>query len=157
MAEKEIRHIVRIANTDLQGTKATGVAITRVKGVGKMYASAIMKVLGIDASVPIGELDPKKYDEIDNAISNPVQYGIPAWLLNRRNDPETGVTSHLLTTELQLTRDADIKKLKKIKSYRGYRHAYRLPVRGQKTKSNFRHNKGKVRLGVSKPKTGKKQ
>ena len=37
--------------------------------------------------------------------------------------------------------------MKKIKSYRDIRHALGLPVRGQRTKSNFRKNKGKV-LGV---------
>jgi small subunit ribosomal protein S13 len=34
--------------------------------------------------------------------------------------------------------------MKKMKSYRGVRHIFNLPVRGQRTKSNFRKNKGKV-------------
>ncbi len=34
--------------------------------------------------------------------------------------------------------------MRKIKSYKGVRHSSGLPVRGQKTKSNFRKNKGKV-------------
>ena len=41
-------------------------------------------------------------------------------------------------------------KMKKIRSYRGVRHGIGLPVRGQRTKSNFRKNKGKVSLGVAK-------
>ncbi|MEK6867257.1 MAG: 30S ribosomal protein S13, partial [Nanoarchaeota archaeon] len=39
--------------------------------------------------------------------------------------------------------------LKKIKAYRGMRHAAGLPTRGQRTRSNFRKNKGKT-VGVMK-------
>jgi small subunit ribosomal protein S13 len=45
--------------------------------------------------------------------------------------------------------------MKKIRSYRGVRHGIGLPVRGQRTKSNFRRNKGKVSLGVAKKETTK--
>ena len=48
----------------------------------------------------------------------------------------------------------DIKRLKKIKSYRGIRHAANLPVRGQRTKSHFRSNR---RKGTGIKKKSKKQ
>ena len=48
---------------------------------------------------------------------------------------------------MSFTQDNDIKMLKKIKSYKGIRHSLGLPVRGQRTRSNFRKNKGKV-MGV---------
>ncbi|OGI90183.1 30S ribosomal protein S13 [Candidatus Nomurabacteria bacterium RIFCSPLOWO2_01_FULL_40_15] len=40
---------------------------------------------------------------------------------------------------------SNIKRLKDIKSYRGIRHLKRLPVRGQRTKSNSRTIRGNVR------------
>jgi len=40
--------------------------------------------------------------------------------------------------------------MKKTKSYKGLRHQWGLPVRGQRTKANFRKNKGKSSLGVQK-------
>ncbi|HEV7424600.1 MAG TPA: 30S ribosomal protein S13, partial [Candidatus Paceibacterota bacterium] len=40
---------------------------------------------------------------------------------------------------------ANIKRLKDIKSYRGIRHMKRLPVRGQRTKTNSRTVRGNVR------------
>lgn len=40
---------------------------------------------------------------------------------------------------------ANIKRLKDIKSYRGSRHAKKLPVRGQRTKTNSRTGRGNVR------------
>ena len=55
---------------------------------------------------------------------------------------------HLSSTELQIAKENDIKLLKKIKCYKGIRHIYSLPVRGQSTRSNFRKNKGKAKLGV---------
>ncbi|MCX8147635.1 MAG: 30S ribosomal protein S13, partial [Candidatus Woesearchaeota archaeon] len=51
------------------------------------------------------------------------------------------------TGEIDFFTGSDIKRLKIIKCYRGIRHIEGLPVRGQRTKSNFRKNKGKV-MGV---------
>jgi small subunit ribosomal protein S13 len=77
-------------------------------------------------------------------------------MLNRRKDYETGEDIHLLSSDLAFTQDNDIKMMKKMKSYKGMRHARGLTVRGQKTRANFRRNKGKV-AGVQKKKakTGK--
>ena len=47
-----------------------------------------------------------------------------------------------------------IKRLKKIKCYKGFRHTSGLPVRGQRTRSNFRRNRAKG-AGIKK-KGGKK-
>ena len=68
-------------------------------------------------------------------------------MLNRRNDPEDGSDKHLLSSDLKFTVENDIKMMKKIKCYKGVRHSLGQPVRGQRTKSNFRRNKGKV-MGV---------
>ena len=74
---------------------------------------------------------------------------LPAWMLNRRKDYESGEDKHVINAELKLSREFDIKRLQLIKSYRGLRHAWGLPVRGQKTRSNFR--KGSA-IGVKKSK-----
>ena len=66
---------------------------------------------------------------------------IPDYMKNRRLDRETGKTAHLYGTDLDIARDFDIKRLKKIKAYKGIRHAAGQPVRGQRTKSHFRKNK----------------
>ena len=98
----------------------------------------------------------EEIDKLEDAIKNPSKNNIPSWLLNRRADPETNEDKHVITSDLRLQTEFDIKRLKKIKSYKGLRHAVGLPVRGQKTKSNFRKNKGKA-MGVKrKKKSGKK-
>jgi small subunit ribosomal protein S13 len=50
---------------------------------------------------------------------------------------------------LDLSRDFDIRRMKKIRSYKGWRHATGQPVRGQRTKSHFRHGGA---IGVAKGK-----
>nr|YP_010835023.1 ribosomal protein S13 [Cryptomonas gyropyrenoidosa]WFQ82698.1 ribosomal protein S13 [Cryptomonas gyropyrenoidosa] len=47
----------------------------------------------------------------------------------------------LLDDVLKHKKLSDIDKLKSIKVYRGLRHIYRLPVRGQRTKTNAKSNK----------------
>ena len=64
------------------------------------------------------------------------------------------------TLEGDLKREAiaNIKRLKDIESYRGSRHSKRLPVRGQRTKTNSRTSRGNTRntMGSGKTKVDKK-
>ena len=76
--------------------------------------------------------------------------------MNRRKDIESGETKHLIGSELELQKEFDIKRLKKIRSYRGLRHALGQPVRGQRTRSHFRAKKRKAVGVLNKPKVGKK-
>ena len=48
-----------------------------------------------------------------------------------------------LLVSLKLRKEFDLKRLKKIKSYKGIRHSLGLPVRGQRTRSNARTKRGK--------------
>jgi len=61
-----------------------------------------------------------------------------SFLKNRRSDFKTGEESHIIGSELDMKKDFDIRRLKKIRAYRGIRHAAGLPVRGQRTRSHFR-------------------
>lgn len=148
MEEKqELKYFIRIANNDLDGKKSIIQSLTGIKGVGFSFANAVCGISGIDKKKKTGYLSDEEAKKIEEIINNPARHGIPAWLFNRRKDPEDSQDKHLLTSTLAFVRDNDVKLMKKIKSYKGMRHAYGLPVRGQKTRSNFRRNKGKV-LGV---------
>ena len=59
-------------------------------------------------------------------------------MLNRRKDTETGKDVHIIAGALKLQREFDIKRLMRIKSYRGMRHSSGLPTRGQRTRAHFR-------------------
>ena len=148
------RYIVRIANTDLDGNKAIAFAMRKVKGISYSFANMVCRLAGVDASKKAGYLEESEIKKISEAIESPAGLGAPGWTFNRRNDPETGEDRHLLSGDLQFAKENDIKMMKKIKCYRGMRHAYGLPVRGQRTKSNFRKTKsrGKGGIGVQKKK-----
>ena len=101
----------------------------------------------------MSEAETKRIEEV---IVNPLKFGIPSWMLNRRKDMETGEDRHLVVNDLIFTQETDVKMMKKMRTYKGVRHMLGGPVRGQRTRSNFRKNKGKV-MGVKKSKVGKKQ
>lgn len=147
----EFRHIVRIANTDLAGEKQVRRALLKIKGIGESLAEAICKVAKIDPAIKMGELDAKNDEILTRIILEPDANGIPVWMLNRQRDPETGADHHLIGGDIKFTIENDIKTQRRIKSYKGVRHAAGLPVRGQRTQGNFRKQKGKA--AVKKKKT----
>jgi len=148
--EMDMRYLIRVYNTDLDGSKNVLIALQKIKGVGFMLANAICTYNKINKMKRAGELTPDEIKKIEDLLKNTAK--LPAWLLNRRKDPETGTNMHLTTNDLDFIKDNDIKMMKKMKSYKGVRHMFGLTVRGQRTKSNFRKNKGKVHLGVTKTK-----
>ena len=143
----EIREVVRIARTDIDGTKPVAKALGSLQGVGEMYGNAVVEVLDeIDTTTKIGSLNDDDIDHIEEVVKSPSEYGIPGWLRNRRKDRETGDDLHLIGSDLELKEEFDIRRYKEIDSYRGWRHEIGLPVRGQKTKSSFRSGS---KIGVS--------
>lgn len=145
--EPELKYLVRVTDTDLDGKMTTLYALSRIRGVGVMFAHAVCRVTQVDGSKRIGALSDSDIKKLDQAIRSPQDAGLPRWLLNRRFDPETGQDKHLLTSDLQFSIENDIKFMKRTKTYKGVRHMLGQPVRGQRTRSNFRVNKGKV-MGV---------
>lgn len=144
--EKYEERLVRILSKDIEGGMNVYVGLTRIKGISWGLANAICKSLNISKDKKIGSLSKEEIEKINEFMKKPK---IPAYLLNRRADFETGENKHLTGSDLELQKDLDIGRLKKIRSYRGYRHVAGLPVRGQRTKSHFRKNK-KRGVGIKK-------
>jgi len=141
--------LIRIFSTDVHGNFSVYHGLTRVKGISWAMSNALCNSLKMNKNKKMQELNEKDIEMINNFIKSPK---VPEWILNRRKDEETGESRHLLTTDLDLARDFDIRKMKKMKSYKGWRHAFGQPVRGQRTKSHFR--KGST-MGVMKTKVTK--
>ena len=147
---QEFNEMVRLLDTDIRGGLKTLNALTRVYGVSYMLANALCNVLDLNKQQRIGELTKDDLRKIEAVIRDPKN--LPSWMLNRRKDKATGEDKHLLKSDLKLQKDSDVKDLQKIKSYRGIRHQAGLPVRGQRTRSNFRRGKT---VGVRKKGVGK--
>ena len=144
---REFQYIIRFAGTDINGTQLVTYALTNVKGVGIKLANAIIEKSGINPEARMGFLSSSEVEKIEDVLQNPMKYSIPQWLLNRRKDRETGKDLHLLGSDLVLQTKNDIEDMKKIRSWKGFRHSYGLKVRGQRTRTTGR--KGKA-IGVKK-------
>jgi small subunit ribosomal protein S13 len=144
---QEYRYILRIVDADVDGTLKAAYALARVKGVSLNLANAILRKAGIDPDKRAGFLTEAEVDKMEEMVKDPTKHGLPSWLFNRRKDAETGRDAHLISADLILRKKLDIEQMKDIKSWRGYRHAYGLKVRGQRTKTTGRAGKA---LGVKK-------
>jgi small subunit ribosomal protein S13 len=142
--------IIRIMSRDIEGGSSIYSGLTKIKGISWSLSNAVCRILKIDKKRKIGSLVEDEIKKISDFVKSPK---IPKHLLNRRNEFETGEDKHLVGSDLELKKEFDIKRLKKIKSYRGLRHSINLPLRGQRTRSNFRKNR---RKGAGIKKKGKK-
>ena len=125
---------------DIIGSKSVYSGLTNVKGISWAMSNVICKSLELNRKIKIGDLTEDQIKLIENFIR---ESNFPNFLKNRQKDFDKGEDFHLHGSDLSLAIEFDVKRLKKIKSYKGIRHTARLPVRGQRTKSNFRPNKSK--------------
>ncbi len=156
--KREEASIVRIAGRDINGNFKITKALMQVKGIGATMASAISNIakskFGIDPSTRIGSLSEEKIAELESIMKNPLKFGIPEYLLNRRKDRETGENMHLIGSDLTVRVRQDIDYDIKIQTWRGFRHQYGQKVRGQRTRSTGRTG---ATVGVTKKATEQAQ
>lgn len=145
------RHLVRIKSTDLEGYLPVTLGLSRITGVNRRLAETIVRNLKIPLSERIGYLTDSTIKEIENIISDPTSAGIPAWLVNRRKDRQTGDDMHVTEAQLILQTKQDVERYIRIRSRRGIRHSFKLKVRGQRTRT---HGRRGTTVGVSKKKRG---
>lgn len=142
----DLNQIVKVSQTYLDGDKPVSMALMKIKGIGFVFSHALCSVLDLDGSRKLNTLNQQEIQAIEALLEHPTEK-LPVWLLNRRKDYESGENLHLTAVKLTLNKEFDIKRLKQVKSYRGLRHAWGLPLRGQRTRSHFRHGRA---VGVSK-------
>ena len=149
-SSSEFRNLVRIIDVDIPGDVSIFMALTRVKGASFMLANAVANTLHLNRTEKCGNFSQQEVDKIEDVMKNPVKYNLPKWLFNRRKDRETGEDKHLVGSDLDFAKNMDIRFLKKIRVYRGIRHAKgSKKVRGQKTGSSGRKGRS---IGVAKKK-----
>ncbi len=123
---------MRLSGVTLPKQKRIVIGLTYVYGIGLTASEKILEGANIEKDTRVKDLTRSQEDAIRAIVEKDI------------------------TTEGDLRREvsSNIKRLKDIKCYRGIRHAKRLPVRGQRTKTNSRTVRGnKKNLAVS----GKKQ
>lgn len=113
---------IRILGVELPVKKRLVIGLRAVYGIGPTRAAAVCKGVSISEDVRIKELDPDQVSTIADYIKQ--NYRV-------EGDLRREISGH-------------IERLKTIRCYRGIRLRSRLPVRGQRTKSNSRTAKGKA-------------
>src|SRR5690242_19750558 len=113
---------IRISGVNLPDQKRIEIALTSIYGIGRRESGRILQELSIDPDAKTRDLTSGEEHKLRDYIE--------------KN----------LTVEGELRREvaANIKHLKDIGTYRGLRHSKRLPVRGQRTKTNSRTVRGNV-------------
>jgi small subunit ribosomal protein S13 len=110
---------MRISGITIPDEKHLEFSLSAIYGIGHSRALSILSELKISPSKPAKELTTEE----ENAIREKIE-------------------SFTIEGELKREVSSNIKRLKDIQSYRGSRHAKRLPARGQRTKTNARTLKG---------------
>jgi small subunit ribosomal protein S13 len=137
--QKEIvKTLVRVLNTDLDGEKSIIRSLTKIKGIKYSLTKAICNVSGLDPNKKVKDLTEKDIAKLEEVIKDPLKFGVPIFLINRRRDIETGKDMHLTGLDLDLAKKFDIQRYVNLRTYRGWRHMLGQPVRGQSTRSSFR-------------------
>ena len=134
----QYENLIRILGNDIPGEKKMLVGLTQIRGVGIMFANAIISHLKIEPNSNIGHLNVDQVESIEKIIQDPESFNFPIWFLNRRKDPETGKDMHLVTSDIAFNVRNDIEREKSVFSWRGYRHMFGLKVRGQRTRCTGR-------------------
>lgn len=125
---------MRVLGITIPDEKRLEIGLTAVYGIGRPLAHTILKKANIDVAKKGKDLSVDEENEIRKIIE-----------------------SYTLEGELKREISSNIKRLKDIKCYRGVRHMRRLPVRGQRTKTNARTLKGvKKTMGSGRKKADKK-
>jgi small subunit ribosomal protein S13 len=141
--EENLKYIVRIAGTDLMGTKSIRASLNKIRGVSFNFGTICMNLLSLDPNRKVGSLEEDEVSKIEDLIKNPAKFKIPSFTYNRRKDSETGLDVHLVGADWDFQTKQDIENAKKLKSYVGIRHFYGLKLRGQRTGSRGAGQRGR--------------
>ena len=111
--------MARIAGVNIPDNKHAVISLTYIFGIGRTTAYKILEAVGIDPTTKISQLNDTQLDAVRTHVGN-------------------------YATEGDLRREIsmNIKRLVDVGCYRGIRHRRRLPVKGQRTKTNARTRKG---------------
>ena len=112
--------MARIAGVDLPRDKQVEISLTYIYGIGRSSSQQILAIANIEPNTRVRDLAETEVARLREVIDR-----------NYRVEGD-------LRRELAM----NIKRLQEIGCYRGIRHRKNLPVRGQRTRTNARQNRG---------------
>lgn len=112
--------MARIEGVDLPRNKRIETALTYIYGVGLPTAQDILLATGVNPDTRVKDLTEQETIQLRDFIAN----------------------NYMVEGDLRREVQLNIKRLMEIGCYRGLRHRYNLPARGQRTRTNARTRKG---------------
>ena len=122
--------MARLVGVDLPRNKRMVIALTYIYGIGPTSSKNILAACNISEDLRTDDLTDDDIKKLRNEIAH-----------------------YTIEGDLKRNESLSIKRLQEIGSYRGYRHKKKLPVIGQRTKTNARTRRGKKGLAITKKKT----
>jgi small subunit ribosomal protein S13 len=113
---------MRILGITLPDEKRLEIGLTTIYGIGRSRAQKILK----EAKIEGGKKSKELTADEENIIRKLVE-------------------DYKVEGDLKREISGNVKRLKDVKCYRGVRHTRKLPVNGQRTKTNSRTVRGNVR------------
>lgn len=117
---------MRLFGINIPDNKKIEISLTYFYGIGTTRAAQVIANTKIDGAKPTKDLTPDEVNKIREYIEKNLK----------------------IEGELRQVVRGNITRLKEIQAYRGMRHSRKLPVRGQRTKTNSRTVRGNVRKTV---------
>lgn len=114
---------MRIIGVNIPDQKRVEVALTYIYGVGPALSRKILVMTKVDGNKRAKDLSSEEVNRLQTTLEK----------------------NYLVEGSLRQNVRQNIQRLKDLKTYRGLRHLRRLPVRGQRTKTNSRTVRGNVR------------
>jgi small subunit ribosomal protein S13 len=114
---------MRIIGVNIPDNKRIEIALTYLRGVGRSASRRILNEVGVNMDKRAKDVTAEEASKIQAFAEK----------------------HYVLEGELRQLVRQNIERLKNLKAYRGLRHMRRLPVRGQRTKTNSRTVRGNVR------------
>ncbi|MEK7197837.1 MAG: 30S ribosomal protein S13 [Patescibacteria group bacterium] len=116
----------RIAGINIPENKKIIASLAYIYGIGRPLADKIIKQIKIDFNKRAKDLTNEELTRLKDFVEK----------------------NYKIEGDLKRIVQGNIKRLKEISTYRGYRHVRGLPVRGQRTKTNSRTRRGNIRKTV---------
>ncbi len=126
--------MARVAGVNLPNEKRVEIALTYVYGIGRTISKSVLEQAGVSPDTRAKDLTENDLQKLRGALE-----------------------SRTVEGDLRRERTMSIKRLQDIQTYRGVRHTKKLPLRGQRTKTNARTKRGKrVTVGSGRSKAAAK-
>lgn len=122
--------MARIAGVDLPKNERIEIGLTRIFGIGRSLSQKILSETKVNPDTRVKDLTDEDILKIRTVIDRDFK----------------------VEGDLRREVSMNIKRLMDIGSYRGTRHRFGLPARGQRTKTNARTRKGPRRAAIGRKK-----